>query len=288
MSDIPEIQYAREAVEIIGPRGRLGSIRPLDAWQGRLSPLHAKCLIAKVATISYGREAAKNPEVLFDRLVNAKPVPHGEPLEMVPFPTTWTLMQDTTNHYGEDVGSTNERNAVLRLGSLRHNMDALDNPREWGERVVEDGRKWDPCTLFLIEMPLYLRAQLFRHETFPHLTEVNLAPEQGQAKNEMSRRFTADKAVPFTFANDDSDLEESPISDLHAACVREYHRRIEAGWKPEDARGIIPQEAMTRFWWGGYHRDILAGPKVQRADAHAQESLRRFVEWIADYLEGRA
>lgn len=273
MSDIPEIQYAREAVEITGPRGRLGSIRPLDAWQGRLSPLHAKCLIAKVATISYGREAAKNPEVLFDRLVNAKPVPHGEPLEMVPFPT----MTDTGGQ------------VPLRGASLRHNLWALreDFADDWGPEIVESGRREHPCTLFLIEMPLYLRSQLFRHETFPHLTEVNLAPEQGQAKNEMSRRFTADKAVPFTFANDDSDLEDSPISDLHAACVREYHRRIEAGWKPEDARGIIPQEAMTRFWWGGYHRDILAGPKVQRTDVHAQESLRCFVEWITDYLEGR-
>lgn len=280
MNNIPEIQYAREAVEIIGPRGRLGSIRPLDAWQGRLSPLHAKCLIAKVATISYGREAAKNPEVLFDRLVNAKPVPHGEPLEMVPFPETTGF----------------DRWLPLRGASLRHNMYAMEIEEPefpesyrdiWGEVPVARGRKEHPCTLFLIEMPLYLRSQLFRHETFPHLTEANLAPEQGQAKNEMSRRFTADKAVPFTFANDDSDLEESPISDLHAACVREYHRRIEAGWKPEDARGIIPQEAMTRFWWGGYHRDILAGPKVQRADAHAQESLRRFVEWIADYLEGK-
>lgn len=274
MSDMPEIQYAREAVEIIGPRGRLGSIRPLDAWQGRLSPLHAKCLIAKVATISYGREAAKNPEVLFDRLVNAKPVPHGEPLEMVPVP-----------NFSVDL----DQWLPLRGASLRHSMHLLKpdcDPWYWGEEVVGIGREKHPCTLFLIEMPLYLRSQLFRHETFPHLTEVNLAPEQGQAKNEMSRRFTADKAVPFTFANDDSDLEDSPISDLHAACVREYHRRIEAGWKPEDARGIIPQEAMTRFWWGGYHRDILAGPKVQRADAHAQESLRRFVEWIADYLEG--
>ena len=277
MSDIPEIQYAREAVEITGPRGRLGSIRPLDAWQGRLSLLHAKCLIAKVATISYGREAAKNPEVLFDRLVNAKPVPHGEPLEMVPVP-----------NYNADLGKW----LPLRGASLRHFPylwgNPVDNAHHWGPDAVDEGRKEHPCTLFLIEMPLYLRSQLFRHETFPHLTESNLAPEQGQAKNEMSRRFTADKAVQFTFANDDSDLDESPISDLHAACVREYHRRIEAGWKPEDARGIIPQEAMTRFWWGGYHRDILAGPKVQRTDAHAQESLRCFVEWITDYLEGRA
>ena len=275
----PEIQFDREAVEIIGPRCRLGSIRPLDAWQGRLSPLHAKCLIAKVATISYGREAAKNPEVLFDRLMNAKPVPHGEPLEMVPVP-----------FLSVDLGG---KWLPLRRASLRHNLNLLheDHDRwQWGEEVVSYGRKEHPCSLFLIEMPLYLRAQLFRHETFPHQTETgeaNVAPEQGQAKNEMSRRFTADKSVPFTFAHDDSDLDESPSADVHAACVREYYRRIDAGWKPEDARGIIPQEAMTRFWWGGYHRDILAGPKVQRADAHAQEGLRLFVQWISDYLEGK-
>lgn len=274
---IPEIQFDREAVEIIGPRCRLGSIRPLDAWQGRLSPLHAKCLIAKVATISYGREAAKNPEVLFDRLMNAKPVPHGEPLEMVPFPS-----MDGNSDCGEYL--------PLRGAALRHELDALDRPERWGKDLVGWGRKEHPCSLFLIEMPLYLRAQLFRHETFPHQTEteeVNVAPEQGQAKNEMSRRFTADKSVPFTFAHDDSDLDESPSADVHAACVREYYRRLDAGWKPEDARGIIPQEAMTRFWWGGYHRDILAGPKVQRADAHAQEGLRLFVQWISDYLEGK-
>jgi Thymidylate synthase complementing protein len=270
---IPETLFDRDTVEIIGPRGRLGSIRPLDAWQGRLSPLHAKTLIAKVATISYGREASSNPVTLFDRLLNAKPVPHGEPLEMVPFPS------EDWNKGGSPAWRP------LRGASLRHCLDALDCPEEWGEEVVEEERKGHPCHLFLIEMPLYLRAQLFRHETFPHLTECNIAPEQGQAKNEMSRRFTKDQTVPFTFANDDSDQDESPISDLHAACVREYYRRIDAGWKPEDARGIIPQEAMTRFWWGGYDRDILAGPKVQRADAHAQEGLRIFVQWIADYLE---
>jgi len=271
----PEIHFDRDAVEIIGPRGRLGSIRPLDAWQGRLSPLHAKTLIAKVATISYGREASSNPVALFDRLLNAKPVPHGEPLEMVPVP-----------FLSVDLGG---KWLPLRRASLRHNLNLLDgncDPWQWSEEAVAYGRKDHPCHLFLIEMPLYLRAQLFRHETFPHLTECNPAPEQGQAKNEMSRRYTKDQTVPFTFCHDDSTEDESPIADLHAACVREYYRRIDAGWKPEDARGIIPQEAMTRFWWGGYDRDILAGPKVQRADAHAQEGLRLFVQWIADYLEG--
>jgi len=272
----PEILFDRDAVEIIGPRGRLGSIRPLDAWQGRLSPLHAKTLIAKVAAISYGREASSNPVALFDRLLNAKPVPHGEPLEMVPVPEK----------------SSADRWLPLRGASLRHNQFMLWNentytysPYAWGEDTTAKGRKDHPCHLFLIEMPLYLRAQLFRHETFPHLTESNPAPEQGQSKNEMSRRYTKDQTVPFTFCHGDSDQDDSPISDLHAACVREYYRRIDAGWKPEDARGIIPQEVMTRFWWGGYDRDILTGPKVQRADAHAQEGLRLFVQWIADYLE---
>lgn len=275
--EIPEIVFEREAVDIIGSgdAGRLGSIRPLDAWQGRLSPMHAKTLIANVATSSYGKESAKNPEVLFGRLMNAKPVPHGEPLEMVPVP---------------DFDYKHVRWLPLRGASLRHHMHMLEHPElehYWGERAVASGRQQHPCHLFLIEMPLFLRAQLFRHETFPHLTEANVAPEQGQSKNEMSRRWTTDKSAAFTFAFDDSENEESPIAEFHAYCLREYYRRLNAGWKPERARGAIPQEAMTKFWWGGYDRDILAGPKIQRTDAHAQEDLRMFVQWIVDYLEGR-
>lgn len=271
------IRWLTETETLHGPLGKLGTIRALDCWQGRESVLQAKELVATVATQSYGKDGAANPEALFDKLVSSKPM-HGEPLEIVPFPTYWARLQDMKNVGRGLLTMPNKRLATIRLGSLRHNLDFLDIPGLWGDSVAEVGRTKQPAFAFKLSIPLYTYVHLLRHGgTF--------------GKNVMSRRWVTGSKMPFEFYGGDSDLDESPISDFHAACVREYERRLDVGWKPERARGCIPQEVLVPFWYWGYARDFLGGFQEQRCDQpKVQEETAIVSTWIRDFclsMEGK-
>ena len=264
------IRWLTETETLHGPLGKLGTIRALDCWQGRESVLQAKELVSTVAVKSYANEAAKSPESLFEKLVTANPM-HGEPLEIVPFPTTWSEMANLNHEYGEDITSSDERDAVIRLGSLRHNLCTLDNPHNWGLDVAARGRMFDAAFAFKLSIPLYTYVHLLRHGgTF--------------GKNVTSRRWVTGNKMPFEFYGDDSDLDEYPISDFHAACIREYERRLDSGWKPERARGCIPQEVLVPFWYWGYARDFLGGFQEERCDQpKVQEETAIVSTWIRDF-----
>ena len=264
------IRWLTETETLHGPLGKLGTIRALDCWQGRESVLQAKELVATVATQSYGKDEASNPEALFDKLVSSKPM-HGEPLEIVPFPTTWTRTRDLEEVEGNLWTSGKLRQAPIRLGSLRHNLEALDDPKRWGQRVADIGRQGQPAFAFKLSIPLYTYVHLLRHGgTF--------------GKNVTSRRWVTGSKMPFEFYGADSDLDESPISDFHATCIREYERRLGAGWKPEHARGCIPQEVLVPFWYWGYARDFLGGFQEQRCNQpKVQEETAIVSTWIRDF-----
>ena len=260
------IRWESEAVTLQGPLGKLGTIRPIDLWQGRESVLQAKELVATIATQSYGKEGASNPEALFDKLVSSKPM-HGEPLEAVPFPTTWACRKDIISLEDGEIAA-NWKQAPIRLGSLRHNLEALNQPQRWGTRVADMGREAFPAYGFKVTLPQYTFTHLLRHGgTF--------------GKNVTSRRWVTDSKIPFDFYG----AEDPECRAFQEGCLREYERRIKAGWKPERARGAIPFEFMASFWFWGYARDFLGGFQEQRCDQpKVQEETAIVATWIRDFL----
>ena len=151
----------------------------------------------------------------------------------------------------------------LPCNSLRTSPDLVDIPDAWGDQV--DEATAHPAHAFLVECPLYVRSQWMRHRSFSYL--------------EMSRRYTKGSKVAWTFYG-----SEDPV--LHAEqldAVAKYERRLEAGMPPELARGIIPQEAMTRFWACGFDRDWDHFCK-EREHLGAQAETRTFAVWIREQI----
>lgn len=266
-----------EVVQLESRLGRVGSIQAWDPWKSRQSVAHAKWWVAKIASLSYGNDAAKNPAALFQSLVDRE---HHATLEFVPW---------------NDI-----RMVSLPHASLRHRLPLIADPDTtgfweqcFGERHVERGRKLNAATAFLVECPLYIRSQWMRHRSFSYL--------------ELSRRYTKGSKVEWEYYGEskadtiaqalmDDQLKwmrtvtkapyEGRGNEFWRICEQEYLSRLAAGWPNEIARGCMPVEAMTKFWVAGFDRDWGAFLKL-RDDDHAQPEIRAFASWISKYLAGK-
>lgn len=126
----------------------------------------------------------------------------------------------------------------------------------------------------MIECPLFIRSQIHRHRTFSY--------------NEISRRYTSDELAfwqPSAYRRQNTKNKQS--SDAFAFTDRQlidfdslmihhveramfiYNRYIEQGVAREQARAILPQSLLTRFYMGGNLRNWVHFLKL-RLDAHAQ------------------
>jgi len=116
---------------------------------------------------------------------------------------------------------------------------------------------------------------------------------------ELSRRYVSGKKVPFSvYLTDDmlsrdikievgdaldwakplveDDYEDVNVSasDIVTLCLKMYDAAIENGVKPQDARRIIPQGAMTQMW-SGWFPDQLENMVQLRTAAKAQWEIRQ-------------
>ncbi len=141
---------------------------------------------------------------------------------------------------------------------------------------------------FMIECPLFIRSQIHRHRTFSF--------------NEISRRYTSDDLgfwVPTTWRkqaekNRQASGEALNEANLQHGLKREYQRRceqlqrdydylLESGVAREQARAILPQSLLTRFYMGGNLRNWAHFLKL-RLDSHAQPEVRIVAQKIEKIL----
>lgn len=136
---------------------------------------------------------------------------------------------------------------------------------------------FEHCSLtLLIECPLYIRSQIHRHRTF--------------AYNEVSRRYTADDLEFYIPPVDDvraqsksnKQASDGPIEEHQAqearnamkvACsyaLEYFNQLIAAGVSREQARGILPQCLMTKFYMTGNLRNWAHFVRL-RDHSHAQK-----------------
>lgn len=158
------IRWSTDAVELTSRLGRVGSIRKFDLWQFRES--RQACIegVAQIASLSYGNEAAKNPQALFDRIIA---LGHLSCLEFVP--------------------AIVEADLALPFNSSRMfaGIKAPDSPLD----VSKLRERW-PATGFLVEAPIFVARQWMRHRSFSYL--------------EMSRRYVKGGKVPLEFYGNDT------------------------------------------------------------------------------------
>lgn len=147
---------------------------------------------------------------------------------------------------------------------------------------------------FLVECPLFIRSQIMRHRTF--------------AFNEISRRYTSED---IAFWHPDSPWRKQSKSNKQASedgefvmpelyeldkgqtnwgyhdAVRKamamYNHLLSNGCCREQARAILPQSLITRFYMGGSLRNFVHFLKL-RLDSHAQSEVRVVARKIESQL----
>ena len=239
------MNFLTETHTLTGPCGYLGTIRAFDLWELRKS--REACIegVANIASLSYGNEAAKNPEALFKSIVDRG---HLSCLEFVP-----------TMDLSEGHGS-------LPAHSLRKDPGMVDWEGFFGNREVVAGLC--PATAFLVESPILTIRQWFRHRAFSYL--------------EMSRRYVKGSKVPFEFYGADNAKEREAAH--YAESIALYDELCSWGEPPERARRVIPVGAFSRFWAGGYNHDWKDSFTRLRSEKHAQTEIRLFSEFIQDIV----
>lgn len=147
--------------------GYVGSIQAWDPWEARKSQEKARWWVAKVASLSYGNDDAKNHDKLFERIVR---LGHLSCLEFVPAPY---------NGYS------------LPLASARTYTDIDGTMGMYFNDDISLDKEGNEATAFLVECPIFVARQWMRHRSFSYL--------------EMSRRYTSGFKVPWTFYGENQD-----------------------------------------------------------------------------------
>jgi thymidylate synthase (FAD) len=123
----------------------------------------------------------------------------------------------------------------------------------------------------MIECPLFIRSQIHRHRTFSF--------------NEISRRYTSEQLefwMPTTWrkqaesnrqASDGEIQHVIHCDDVYRGqcynALASYEELLECGVGREQARAVLPQSLLTRFYMGGNLRNWAHFLEL-RLDSHAQ------------------
>lgn len=140
---------------------------------------------------------------------------------------------------------------------------------------------------FLIECPLFIRSQIMRHRTFSY--------------NEISRRYTSEqlgfwepdllrkqdaKAKQCSDGILEDELQQSgqrAFLDGISKAVRLYDTALALGVCREQARAVLPQSLLTRFYMTGNLRNWAHFLSL-RLDKHAQPEVRVIAQKIHNEL----
>lgn len=116
--------------------------------------------------------------------------------------------------------------------------------------------------VFLIETSLVTRSQFMRHRTFSY--------------QELSRRYTSNNKVPFTFS-------KYTLSSISSFCLGAYDTLVKHT-KAEEARHNIPQGAITHFWVAMSNIEDKSNFYRLRTGKHAQTEIRELSENMLECL----
>lgn len=144
---------------------------------------------------------------------------------------------------------------------------------------------------FLIEVPLFIRSQIHRHRTFSY--------------NEISRRYTSEdlafwipdkwrgQATNNKQASTDDEIEysgfyipgatEFSYKEMMELSLEMYYEMVQQGVAREQARAVLPQSLLTRFYMGGTLRNWAHFIELRR-DPHAQLEVQVVANRIAEEL----
>jgi thymidylate synthase (FAD) len=188
------------------------------------------------------------------------------------------------SHMGDDLTIVN----AARV-SFNKSSDSLDERDKKLIRYLAEHNHMSPfehCTLtVIVEVPLYIRSQIHRHRTFAYneisrrYTSENLefyVPDMGDIrKQSKSNRQASDGELD----EDESMAVQAMMNKSHTECLELYNKLIDMGVCREQARGVLPQNLMTKFYMTGNLRNFAHFLKLRSHKGAQQE-----VQEVADQL----
>ena len=236
-------------------------------------------VITLIASICYQSPKAHGSESLYNRLMAESGGLPSSSFEMVPilfdyeqlkddvYALTDVTIEDTNMlKYGEKVEDgryllTNFRAVVYDFENL--GIDLRDHFNTKAECAII--AKHFKVFKMKVDMPTF--GQAVRHR-------VNWQV--------LSRRYVSGSRVPFSFyiADQMKDITtydtsgyEKKTKDIIDDCLAHYQAALDAGVKPQIARGIVPQCAYTEAWCAFQPRQFDSFINL-RTDTHAQPEIR--------------
>jgi len=193
------------------------------------------------------------------------------------------------DHMGNDVRVVNA--ARISFGGQSQQLDEKDKKLI---KYLADNEHMSPfehnTLTVIIECPLYIRSQIHRHRTFSY--------------NEVSRRYTSDD-IQFYIPDmvrrqaasnrQASEGELDPISAntaiaimkvQHEQALDAYEDMLALGVPREQARGVLPQNLMTKFYMTGNLRNWVHFVRL-RIDNHAQAEVQEIGKQVLEILRER-
>lgn len=146
-----------------------------------------------------------------------------------------------------------------------------------------------PQVQFHIKAPIFVRTQLFKHKV-------------GLVENEISRRYVTDppefympkwrgkptngrKQGSSDFMEDVDSLSRlnGLANIVHTTALNAYETALATGAAPEQARGLLPQNMYTEWYWTG---SLAAMHRVWklRVDKHAQWETQQYAAAIGTLI----
>lgn len=202
------------------------------------------------------------------------------------------------NKWSED--EINEKDTGL-LAYLATGLPSAERD-DW-EKRAKAHTHWSPfshCFLSIrMKIPIWLARQLVKHSVGLNWNEVSRryvkeevtlwcpdvihkAPEH--AKQGASEEIHTQLMWAYNDGEGDVHLDAKELIQYQTEqSVMTYNRLVAAGVAPEEARIVLPQNAMTTVVWSG---SLAAFNRVyqQRIDSHAQTGAREFAAKLGEIL----
>lgn len=201
---------------------------------------------------------------------------------------------------------------VDHMGNDKRIVDAARVSYQNGTTKVQDDRNlirymlrnahWTPFEKvvfeFHIKCPMFIGEQWLRHRmgSFNKISgrysvmkdefyEPNVLRKQSTTNNQGSSEFTLDETVEHGRLCSPRPVEA--IRGVHTFAYENYEALVEEGAAKELARGILPANLYTEFYWTVNLRSLFNFLEL-RLDSHAQYEIRVFAQAVFDLVKQNA
>ena len=187
----------------------------------------------------------------------------------------------TADDFEEFLGQTSE--SALQDSLADYSSELVNLLWQWRNTPTHDTPFNHTFISFEVQAPIFVRAQLVKHEYLimsefsrRYITDgiTFYEPDVWRKAAENKKQGSSDEGI-----NSEYNPAYNNSSALHA-----YHRALDEGVAPEQARMLLPQSTMTEWTWSGT-LGAFAKMCTLRLHPEAQYEARLVAQQVYEYLK---